>query len=312
MRRVVYVVITVIVLWMVTGYLATIPVVGHHTYWRTFRARPEEFGLKSRDVSFWSLDGIQLRGWYIPAAGSARGTVVISHGINGNRSDMIPRAAFLVRDHYNALLLDLRDHGESGGKYAGPGYIEALDVVGAVNYLEALGEQPPIVALGHSYGAVASLYAAAYAPRVAAVIADSAYLSFEDMVQRATSLLAQDPERSFGERLGLRIAGFRGVETAVIPIYYLRTGVWMDRQKANSLRAIALIGTRPVLFIAGAQDKICPPDNARVMYQATLSRRKQLLIVPGAEHDSTYTTSPKLYESTVIQFLDALPHSTAP
>jgi uncharacterized protein len=312
MRRVVYVVIALLVLWMIIGYVATIPVVGNHTYWRTLRARPEEFGLKSQDVSFSSLDGVQLRGWYIPADGSPRGTIVISHGINGNRSDMIPRAAFLVRDHYNAFLIDLRDHGESAGKYAGPGYMEALDVVGAVNYLQALNEQPPIIALGHSYGAVASLYAAAHSPQIAAVIADSAYLSFEDMVQRATSLLAEDPERSFGERLGLRIAGFRGVESAVIPIYYLRTGVWMSREKANSLNAIALIGTRPVLFIAGAQDKICPPDNARAMYQAALSRQKRLLIVPGAEHDSTYTTSPQLYESTVIQFLDALPHSTAP
>jgi pimeloyl-ACP methyl ester carboxylesterase len=307
MRRIVYVAIALIALWIVIGYVATIPVVGNHTYWRTFRTRPEEFGLKAQDVSFRSRDGIQLRGWYIPADGDARGTVVISHGINGNRSDMVPRAAFLVPNHYNAFLIDLRDHGESAGTYAGPGYMESLDILGAVNYLQAHGEQTPIVALGHSYGAVASLYAAAQSPNIAAVIADSAYLSFEDMVQRAANLLAQDPERSFWERLGLRIAGFREIEQAVIPIYYLRTGVWMDSRKADSLLAIARIGTRPILFIAGEQDKICPPDNTRAMYQAALSPQRELLIVPGAEHDSTYTTSPKLYESTVIQFLDALP-----
>jgi uncharacterized protein len=308
MRRLLYVVTVLIALWIMAGYIATIPVVGNHTYWRTFRARPEEFGLKAQDESFSSVDGIRLKGWYIPADGNPRGTVIISHGINGNRSDMVPRAAFLVRDHYNVFLIDLRDHGESAGSYAGPGYLESLDIIGAVDYLQARREQTPIVTLGHSYGAVASLYAAAHSLNIAAVIADSAYLSFEDMVQRAANLLAEDPERSFWERFGLRIAGFRLVERAVIPIYYLRTGVWMDSRKADSLLAIARIGTRPVLFIAGEQDKICPPDNARAMYQAALSPQKELLIVPGAEHDSTYMTSPELYESTVIQFLSALPH----
>jgi uncharacterized protein len=312
MRHTIYIVLfAVIALWIVAGYVATIPVVGNHTYWRTLRARPEEFGLKAEDVSFLSRDGIQLRGWYIQADGDPRGTVVISHGINGNRSDMVPRAAFLVRDHYNAFLIDLRDHGESGGTYAGPGYMEALDILGALTYLRTHQEKTPVVALGHSYGAVASLYAAAHSSDIAAVIADSAYISFEDMVRRATDLLAEDPERSFWERCGLRIAGFRGVELAVLPIYYFRTGVWMDRRKADSLLAIARIGTRPVLFIAGERDRICPPDNTRAMYQAARSPRKELLIVPGAEHDSTYTTSPKLYESTVIQFLDGLLPSPA-
>lgn len=306
-RRVAYVVIVVLALWLVSGFLATIPVVGNHAYWRTTRKHPEQFGLKAQNVAFFSVDGIQLRGWYIPADGNPRGTVVLSHGIDGNRGDMLPRAAFLVRDHYNTLLIDLRDHGESGGTYAGPGYMESLDVIGAVNYLRSREEKQPIIAFGHSYGAVASLYAAGRSPNIAAVIADSAYLSFEDMVQRATRLLAQDPERSFWERFGLRIAGFRAVELAVIPIYYLRTGVWMSSKKSNSLVAIARIGGRPILFIAGEKDQIFPPANAREMYQAALSPQKKLLIIPGADHETTYSTSPNLYESAVIGFLDSLP-----
>jgi len=306
LRRLAYALIALVALWIIIGYIATIPVVGNHSYWRALRARPEDFGLKAQEVSFASLDGLHLKGWYIAADGSPRGTVILSHGINGNRSDMVPRAAFLVRDHYNALLIDLRDHGESDGTYAGPGYMESLDIIGAVNYLRERHEQQPIVAMGHSYGAVASLYAATHTSNIAAVIADSAYLSFEDMVQRAATLLAEDPERSVWERFGLRMARFRGVEWAMMPIYYLRTGVWLNSQRADSLRAIAGMGPLPVLFISGEQDKICPPDNARAMYEASVSPQKQLLIVPGAEHDSTYTTSPKLYESAVINFLGSL------
>ena len=229
--------------------------------------------------------------------------MIIAHGINGNRSDMLPRAAFLVRDGYNTLLLDLRDHGESGGTYAGPGYRESCDILGALKYLRNRGETGSTAVMGHSYGAVAALYAAAQSSDIAAVISDSAFISFGDMVKRATTLLSEDPERSFWERLGLRLARFQVTEWAVRPIYYLRTGVWLEGKKANALVAISRIGRRPILFIAGEKDEICPPQNARRMFDAALSDEKRILVVPNAEHDSTYSTAPQLYESAVVDFL---------
>lgn len=181
--------ITIVFIWAAAGFLATVPVAGNHPYWRTFRGRPEDFGLKAENVSFVSTDGIPLKGWWIAAQGTPRGTVIIAHGINGNRSDMLPRAAFLVRDGYNTLLLDLRDHGESGGTYAGPGYRESCDILGALKYLRNRGETGSTAVMGHSYGAVAALYAAAQSSDIAAVISDSAFISFGDMVKRATTLL---------------------------------------------------------------------------------------------------------------------------
>jgi pimeloyl-ACP methyl ester carboxylesterase len=303
LRRLAYIFFVIVVLWVFLGYLATMPIVGNHTYWRQLRLRPGDLGLKAEDVSFSSPDGIALRAWYIAADGTARGTVILVHGIDGNRSDMLPRASFLVRNHYSTLLVDLRGHGESGGNYATPGYMEALDILGSVSYLRHSRHQlGPLAVLGHSYGAVAALYAAAQSPDIAAVVADSAFISFEGMMRRATALLSKDPERSFWARLGLKFAGSRAVEMAVIPIYYLRTGVWPSGH-ANVLLAISRIGQRPILFIAGERDQICPPDNTRIMYQAALSPNKSLLIVPHAEHDSTFTTAPDLYESTVVGFL---------
>jgi uncharacterized protein len=304
LERAAYVFVGVVVLWGVVGFLATIPVVGEHPYWRTLRAQPRDFGLEAEDVSFQSQDGIRLTAWYIPARPFARGTILIAHGINGNRSDMLPRAAFLVRDGYNTLLVDLRGHGGSGGDYAGPGYMESFDVLGGVTYLRKRRVQAPIVTMGHSYGAVAALFAAAQSQDVAAVISDGAFISYDDMVKRATILLAQDPERSIWERIGLRLAGFRATEYVVLPIFYLRTGVWFSGRKSNSLKAIARIGNRPILFISGARDEICPPANARLMYNAAQSPDKDLLIVPDADHDSTFKNAPQLYESVVVRFLE--------
>ena len=108
-------------------------------------------------------------------------------------------AAFLVRDNYNTLLIDLRDHGESGGTYAGPGYMESRDILGALRYLQYRGEIGPIAVMGHSYGAVAALYAGSQSQGIAAVISDSAFISFEDMVHRATiTALRKIPNVHFG------------------------------------------------------------------------------------------------------------------
>jgi len=78
--------------------------------------------LKAEDVSFLSTAGISLKGWYIRAKGTVRGTLIVTHGINGNRSDMVSRGAFLVRDGYNTLLVKptyyLRTHVWLEGKKA--------------------------------------------------------------------------------------------------------------------------------------------------------------------------------------------------
>jgi uncharacterized protein len=311
--RLAYIVLAVLAVWAVGGYLAIIPVVGNHPFWRQMRAQPDDFGLRAESAWFPAEDGVPLHAWYLPADGTAQATVILAHGIDGNGSDMLPRAWFLVHHHYNALVLDLRDHGKSDGNYVTPGYMEARDVLGGLTYLRQqrhLGG--PIVVFGHSYGAVACLFAAARSPDIAAVIADGVFISFENMMKRATFLLARDPEKSYVERIGLRLAGSALAEWLVLPMYYLRTGVWASNDKADVLGAIPRIGDRPILFIAGQLDQICPPQNTRILYYAAVSSKKQLWVVPNADHDSTYAKEPRLYQRTVLDFLHHALSSPSP
>ena len=304
--RVGYVVLGIMVAWLLVGYLATMPVVGNHPFWRQVRAWPQDFGLKAENVYFPADDGIILHAWYIPSENPPRGTVILAHGIDGNASDMLPRAWFLARDHYNSLVVVLRAHGQSRGNYATPGYLEARDILGSLSYLRHGRHQGgPIAVFGHSYGAVAAIYAASRTPDIAAVVADGAFISFEKMMRRATILLAQDPDRSYMDRLGLRVVGTRATEWAVIPIYFLRTDVWPSPGQSDLLSAIPLINPRPILFIAGQEDEICPPENGRLMYEVADSPHKALFIVPGAEHDQTYAVAPHRYEQTVVKFLNS-------
>src|SRR4051794_2906098 len=50
--------------------------------------------LPCEDVSFESLDGLQLDGWYIPAP-NARAVALLCHGYLGNREGLVDHARFL-------------------------------------------------------------------------------------------------------------------------------------------------------------------------------------------------------------------------
>lgn len=287
---------------VVTGYVVTLPAVPSPAS-RTLGAAPP--GAES--VSFWSQDGIDLKGWWMSAGASAHASVILAHGRDANRSFMVSRARFLVGHGYNAFPIDLRGHGESGGRYMTPGYLEALDILGAVDAARRRGAPGPFVVLGHSSGAVAALQAAARSPEIAAVIADGAFISADSVLQRVTAIVGRDARAPAAQRVALRVLNWllhsgpgRGFARWA---FYLRTGVHMDVRDADALPAIAALGTRPVLFIAGAQDALATPGDARRMYAAAASPAKDLLIVPGAGHNTTYGVAPQLYETRVLRFL---------
>jgi uncharacterized protein len=283
------------------GYMATSQVMGYHRDWREFIARPNDFGLKAEVVSFNSQDGIPLKGWWLPAEGTARGNLVLVHGKDGNRSHMLSRAHFLVRNGYNVLAIDLRDHGESGGSYISAGYLEARDILGAVGYLRQRGERAPIAILGHSYGAVAALRAIADSPEIGAVISDGAFASSKEMMDNVTRYYVHNSRTPLWVKGLLSLSNFPGVYSAAALAFYLRTGQYMAPETTTVMPAVVRIH-KPVLFISGEQDFLAPTEDARRMFAAVPGTQKFLLIV-HAGHNTTYKAAPTEYESTVLEFL---------
>jgi pimeloyl-ACP methyl ester carboxylesterase len=291
-------------------------VVGHFA--PTLKSLPHDYGIEAETISFKSPDGLDLRGWWISAQGNSgsRATVILAHGDGGNRSSMLKRAVFLASNGYNAFPIDLRAHGESGGDYMTPGYLEALDINGAVEEAKRRGQPGPFIALGHSYGARASLWAAAQSKDIFAVIADSAFISIYATLKRAAVHAGTDLHASFWERRGLQLANAlsesslarRFMESA----YEWRTGKQMTAQFDDVMPAISQIGNRPILFIVGDRDYIAPLEDSQRMYDVAVSPTKAILVIPNADHNSTFATDPNLYEANLLAFLSAAirPHQS--
>jgi uncharacterized protein len=287
----------------IAGYLGCASYIGENPRWRGMNRGPQDFGLKSEVVSFRSRDGVSLKAWWLPADGKGRASIVIAHGIDHTRQVMLPRAGFLVHGGYNVLAIDLRGHGESAAQYASPGYLEARDILAGVQYIRSRGEQAPIAVLGVSYGAVAALLAAAQSRSISAVIADGAYPSGKAVFENINRYMVRNSGASLWVRGLFLIASCPGIAGAIALVYYARTGIYLGPELVSVLPAAAQIKI-PVLLISGGRDWIVPTEQARRILAVLPTGQKALVIIPNAQHDTTYTAEPALYQNAVLSFLD--------
>jgi fermentation-respiration switch protein FrsA (DUF1100 family) len=242
---------------------------------------------------------------WIDAVGPPKGTVVLAHGQAANGSFMLGRAAFLVRDGWNACVLDLRDTGESGGSYVTPGLKEAEDVLAAVTFARARSTARPVVVLGHSAGAVAALHAA-MSDAVDAAIVESPFSSYREMMRRAARFVRRSGHASFGTRVGLSLVTVPGVLALSEWSFRMKTGIAISPDNADARVAVRRLAGRPVLFIAGASDSIAPPSDVYSLYQAAPGRHNAFVTIDGAGHN-VFGAAPDRYARTVLGFLNALP-----
>jgi pimeloyl-ACP methyl ester carboxylesterase len=290
--------------YVVVGYFGSGLLIGYNSRWHGMNRGPRNFGLQSETVSFQATDGVPLKAWWLPAEGTPRATVILAHGIDHTRQVMLGRAAFIVHGGYNALALDLRCHGESGGEFVSPGLVEKRDIRGAIQYVRSRGERGPIVLLGVSLGAEASLLTAADSKDVVAVVSDGAPSSGIDAFRNVKDYYARDPSRGFFERRLFSIASFPGLVRSIVVVYYLRTGVYLGSNFVSVLPVASRI-TCPVLLISGERDWIVPTENARKILAALPNSRNRLVTIPNAGHDTTFSNAPVQYKEAVLSFLDS-------
>lgn len=257
---------------------------------RKLTETPAEFGAQFKDVEFGTADGVRISAWLVPSRGE-HATIVYSHGLFRSRRELLERAMDLSKMGYGALLYDSRNHGASGPARVSLGYNERLDVEAAVRYLhEELQTTDKIVLYGISMGATAALLAAAETPDVAAVISDSAFLSFDHTIDHHLELFLHLPSFPIGSELK----------------YFIQKRAGMDGARLNTLEAVKQIGDRPILFIAAAHDKRMPPDIAQQLYQACSSPKSDLLIVEGPGdnvHGHAFQANQALYLTRVLDFV---------
>lgn len=288
-RRVVSAVITLILLFFVG-----LPIV-LTVFITKARTRPDEIirtdtpanqNVAYEDVNFISSDGEKLSGWYL-AAHQKQITIVMTHGLFRSRYEMLARGIDFYRQGYDVLLYDLRRHGKSSGEFSTIGWKERNDVIAATSFARQHAPQNRLVLMGVSMGAAATLMAAPDIPDVSAIIAESSYLSFPDVVRHHINLLGI-PSFPLGDliiwSIGVRMNFFPG-----------------DADVAAAVKKISC----PIFFIGAEKDRRMPTDTVlKPLFNAANNTQKELYVVPEAGHGHAYATASTEYRNRVIAFLD--------
>jgi len=254
---------------------------------------PASFQLAFEDVAFAASDGVKLKGWWVGAP-EDRGTVILVHGLNRSRIEMVRKLPFLHQAGWNALLFDLRHHGESGGDATSFGFWERQDVKAAVALARGRAKGP-VVLWGVSLGAATVVMTAADDPTIAGVVCDSSYLSLRDTVSH---------------HLGLArhwIWWMRAVPSWPVAdevVYWMGRRGRFDPDAIDIQAAAKHLAGRPTLFVCNSGDRRMPREIA-IGLQDAAGAAASLLVVPGDSHGGAYRDGTAAYETAVNKVLSA-------
>ena len=233
---------------------------------------PAEAGLRHEAVEFRSADGTRLSGWFLPAVGAAKGTVVHCHGNAQNMTSHWRFVEFLPRLGYNLFVFDYRGYGASDGRPTRQGTFE--DAEAAVAYVRSREDVDPerVGLFGQSLGGAIAVVVAARDPRIKGAVIDSAFSSHQAEAAHAlrgnpvTWLLAWPLSRLV-------------IRSGLDPIDY-----------------VADLPPRPVLFVHGTADRVVPCEMTRELAEKA-GRRAWL--VDGARHTAAVYVEPEKYRKRV-------------
>lgn len=249
---------------------------------------PADLGLQFENIDFHAQDGIDLKGWYVPAATPTTRTVVLVHGFQSCRSLWTGQKVLpMLNDRYNAVCFDLRNHGESGGSVTSYGYWESQDVLAAVAYAKSRGATA-IGVIGQSLGAATSIRAVSQDPEVKALVSDCAYATTLNAFQGAISSVWVPQPALIGAAALMIADGQLGIQME-------------DAQPLNMLPGLA---PRPVMFIHGEDDPYIFWNNTQILY-AAYQGPKDFWLCPKALHGDSDTTDPATWKTKVRTLLDA-------
>jgi dipeptidyl aminopeptidase/acylaminoacyl peptidase len=251
---------------------------------------PENVGLDNYEtVALETSDGLTLAAWYIPPPEPNGGAVVYLHGISARRDQLLPEARWLHELGYGALLLDLRNHGDSEGDVTTMGVTEVADVRAAVDFLLA---QPDVDAggillLGNSFGASTALLSAADIPEVAGVVAINPYSSLRQVVSDQAWASYRIPGWPAGQLVTLFASGMS------------RTNLYA----ARPVDAAHEIAPRPIFLAHGTADETIPVISAERI--AATGNHITLWIAEGVQHSSFTAQVPDEYRERLVAWVTA-------
>ena len=227
------------------------------------------------DTYFYSLDGIKLNAWYVPAA-QDKPTVIYRHGQGENISLWQSVAQFLADNGYGVFMLDYRGHGRSEGEPSETGLYKDLE--SAIKYLNETKNvsKSNTILWGRSMGGAVVADIASREGTFKGVILESTFTNIRDAAIHLTETGVLESKAKIWSR----------ISTDIVKCYPL-TQTFETDKKIQKIKS-------PLLIAASVNDETIPVEMSKEL--AGLNRSAKLYISSQGSHHSSEWFKPRALE----------------
>ena len=251
---------------------------------------PTDIGLEYTTQKIQINEQEWLETWFIPSNSSTpKGTVILFHGKEGTKGQLLASAQVFNSLNYDTLLVDFRGMGGSSGKNTTVGVREAEDVAFAFNYIKQVTNQRPIILYGISMGTAAILRAIANkAIKPDGIILELPFARLLTAVRTRlpASNIISSPMAELIVFWGGIQHGFNG---------FTHNPVDFARQIDS-----------PALVLHGKRDRTTTVDDVEELTN-NLNGPRKLVIFPNAGHELLVKNDFPLWQENVSHFLNQIP-----
>lgn len=266
------------------------------SFWEKFQMDYDKFIEKYRIEKIAvesSFDGHIIPRDYIYAQnveGKDHDTVILVHGLGGNRYSNYPLAEYFLEKGYNVLTYDQRSSGENTAKYTTFGYWEKYDVRDMTDYVVKNAPEKKIGLWGTSFGGAS----------VGLAMSDG---KLDNKVDFA---VLDCPVSSMEYMIAAQI---KDMEIGIPVEYMVMCGNIVNRQKLgfsyeNADVPAAIKDTKvPVLVINSKADTLTPYFMGQDIYEAMEQETKQIWSVKDSDHADVWLDYNKEYREHLDAFI---------
>lgn len=236
-----------------------------------------------------SFDGHTIPGEFIYCDEKSKATVIMVHGLGGNRYSNYPVAELFLENGYNVITYDQRSTNENTAEKTTFGYWEKYDLIDCINFAEQQAGGNHIGIWGTSFGGATAVQAAAYEntqEHLAFLILDCPVSSMEWMIQEEIRKM----------ELGIPVSYMTWCGSTV---NHIQLGFsYKDADSTEAAKNIQI----PTLIINSEKDEITPYFMGRNLYDNLSSNDKELWTVPDSAHTEMWLDYNDEYRSRVTEF----------
>lgn len=252
---------------------------------RTYKQLPDKYNMKYEKYTVNTEDGVKLQAWYFPTNVKTPKLILISHNGEGNMGDYLSRVQQFTNAGYNVVTYDYRGFGESSefeidnNMYIYPHFQD--DMKAMIDFCRKQFVQT-FHLYGWGIGAGLSLGIGWNRTEVKKIIADTPFLSMEDLEERFSD---------WDEPMEVPFAGY---DKKYEPLY-----------SVDNTPAVLKGNTKMIFIILGNNDILYKPENYKKMIEKAKNNfSKNIYIIENPDRKDNFRINKASYFMKVKEFLN--------